>query len=428
MSSLSLVSDYRLSIINATSKVFGIFVPILLAYFVGLNHELEILIYFYGIIIFISNLVIPAIEATLVPIYHEVSNQKDLFSGIFGYLIMTILLIAIFFILLFYNANVVPSFSKEDEVRISFMIILCIPLLLVAVYNSMLSSIANSEKNYTANPISFFIKHVTLLLTFSVMYLTLNVSIWTSLIVSLSLGEIIRYIFLINLCSLRPYIRFKYALFVRAGTKFYERIFFPLVGSLFFSANVLIDRTMATLSQYESSITALFLADRIQSIVFYSLVSALLVTSITVMATSWGHSSKVLIEKAKSIMHRSMRDIAVVSLIIIFMMYVVYSSATHYFDLKDQFYYYLFITTAGYCLTFAPAIGASILSRVLVQIKLTKVILTASIISLLINALLNYYWVKLFGIFGIIMSTIFVHIFVFFLYYYFVSSEYRKVT
>ncbi len=399
---------------NTAGKAVGFLIPFFIAAWFGVTRATDAFFFAYGIIIFISAIFYPVMEKVIVPFIAKVRSDGGDVGRFIGSVsvIITAVLIALSLIIILVIKPVLSIITRFDEksLELIFIIILeTIPLIFFLTWTSMLAGAINAHKRFILPALSPAFRAVVCLL---IIYFLKD--LWGVHVIALGyvIGEIIRFLILFIFVFKKNLFKIRLSFKINKENKRFLRVSsYQVLGMLVVGLTPIIDKTMASWLEI-GSVSILEYADRL-----YMIPTTFLSTGVMVVLLSYW--SERYFKLGKQRLKEDMKKaLIVVTLIAIFIaaILIVFSRwiallafGRGEFDMEKipevslVFIFYL----AG----FFPYIAGRIFVQAHLVLSNTKALLKCGIYISILNIILNYIFMKFFGVAGIALATSFTSIF-----------------
>lgn len=398
----------RTSLLSLLARAVGLSVPIVIAHFFGVSERTDSFFLVYAFMMFVTMTFATALETTLVPFIVE--RKRDtrgprLFLGqvYFSAFIIAILLGPIGYFLAGPPLARYARLSPEAVALAGRYFLETLPMVLFLMWNSILVAHLNSHSRFAAAVSSPLIRSAISVVSILAFHRHFGVE---AVPLGYSLGEGLRFLFL-TLAAARSRLQ-GFTLVWRFDADFLAFVkvaFYQMAGLLAVGANPFIDRTMATRTQL-GGVSILEYSEKIY------LIPVLLVTSgvFTVLLPRWssinsdGDFRKLRAEVKKAMLYVVALALAITLPLLVGADFIV----THIYGsgIKDARTLSLISTCTMIYLVGVPLyLLGQIIIRALLAMKLTRWIMTVSIIKTVLNVLLNLLFMAVWGVVGIVVST-----------------------
>jgi len=392
---------FKLSAITFLSNVLGFLVPVYVAFVYGISPHTDHFFLSYGVITFINVIFSTAISSVTVPFIKEKIDDKawlDEFVSTFFYYsskYLGLICIGAFLTCLLVN-HFIPS-------EFLFYFTLTIPIFLFSVLNSFCFGLLNALHQYNTAALSPFSRAVIIFLTIFLFSKQLGV---IAVILGYNLGEMVKFLQLLYIIKRRNQINVslkvrKYYLiknFIREGS-------YQAISSSISCAAPLIDKIVAAFLAV-GSLSLLDYGDKVALILGILLNSFLVIVlgkwSTEVAARSFKLNKMVHI--LISIFGLSVLVFLIVALSRSVLVNILYPTLPH--DKKEIIAWIIVLNTAGFVFNSVN----QVINIGNIAFKATAILVKTSTIKAMINLVLDIVLGLKWGVIGIVISTVFVHL------------------
>jgi putative peptidoglycan lipid II flippase len=391
--------------------------PLIIANWYGATAETDAFYFSYGIILYLSTIISPAMEKIIVPFLTEIKHSAQQVSDMINSLIASTALIVVLLTLLVISAlkYLLPTLLYEfdsDSIVLAYRILLIVsPMALALVLSSIITGSLNSFKKFKYPAISPLARFLIILI--SMLLLRDRFGIYSIAIAYLA-GEYARLIFLLIVVIKLNILKPKFILQQKKIlSKFFKSSSFQLGATLLFGITVIVDRVIAS-SIEAGSISILHYSERIYYIPF-TLVS---IGLIPVLLTHWGDDfnnklekdiSKFISKLYSSIKYLSYILVPLVLILIIFSKPIIslmlFNDSVIVSAQVDQIFYTYIIL----CLGLLPALAAAIITNAFIVLRQTKYIMYIALIVVIVKPAMSYCFATYYGLYGLALSSTLAH-------------------
>ncbi len=399
------------SVLSIIGKGVGFLIPFFIARWFGISNYTDAFFFAYGVILFLSITVAPAIENTVVPLISQLINKKEdvgsFVSRVIIFLIPILLLFTCVFIIL--ARPILSMITKFDTESLNLIIRLMIelsPLAVLLVISSILAGSMNTYKKFATPALSpAFRAIINLLIIF------LFKDSWG--VYSIARGYVIGEIF--RICILLWSIRKHHLFSWRFSFKFSDDLkelfiitLYPVLGMVAVGLNPIIDQTMATWLG-PTKVSVLSYADRLYTIPVTFLSSGVIVTLLSHWSERYQKHGAVRlsIDVNKAIKFILLASSILTAGLLLFskiIVYLVYGRGALTPHVLNQ----INLTFVCYLFGLVPYILARVVIRALVVLKKLHFLMIVGVLRNVCNIVFNYMFMKRLGVAGIALSTSFV--------------------
>ena len=392
---------FKLFVITFLSNVLGFLVPVYIAFVYGVSKHTDQFFLSYGVITFINIIFSTAISTVTVPFIKEKMEDKvwlrEFISAFFYYSskFLGIACLSVFLLLL------IADHFISNEFLLYFT--LSVPILFFSILNSFCYGVLNSFHQYNTAALSPFSRAVIIFLTIFLFSGRLGV---VAVILGYNLGEMVKFLQLIFIIKRRNNIDVSlkvknYGLikkFVREGS-------YQAISSSISCAAPLIDKIVAAFLAV-GSLSVLDYGDKV-ALILGVLLNAFLVVVLGKWATEVAARSFRL-NKMVHILVSIFGLSAFVFLLVAFgrsmLVNILYPTLPH--DKKDIIAWIIVLNTAGFVFNSVN----QVINIGNIAFKATAILVKTSMIKAVINLVLDVVFGLKWGVIGIVISTVFVHL------------------
>jgi putative peptidoglycan lipid II flippase len=405
------------TILSTVARGIGFLIPFFIAAWFGISSETDTFFFSYGIILYFAQIFAPTVETVIVPYIadHRRGNEDiGLFLGkILGSIVLWVSVLSLAIMLFgLLVIRFVTRFNQTEFSQITLLLIETLPLITLLTITSALSGTLNAYNKFAIPALSPALRAV---FTVSFIYFTKDILGIHAIAIGYVIGEIFRAAFL--LVMLRKFrlfsLIFSFAI-TREILQFFKTASFQIGGMIAVGFNPIINKSMASWLN-KGDISILEYGDRLYVIPVSFLCSGLMVTLLSHWSNNYNRENK---EKTKSQMNKTLVYVAIVSLFIslccllingplINRIYGFNNSIVIYLPMIKTVFAYLVIGITPYILT-------QVFVSFIVAIKDTRILLRCSIWKTVLNIILNFFFMKMWGIKGIAISTTCLSLYTFF--------------
>jgi putative peptidoglycan lipid II flippase len=391
----------KLSSISIISNFVGFLIPVYIAYQYAISKETDDFFLSYGVIMFVGTIFSGAVRSVSIPFLKEKINDKisyDLFiSSVLYYLIL-------FLGLLCLTLCIVAIYLKyHTGETLYWYLFLSVPIVFFSIINSFCYGILNSSEQFYLAEMAPFSRAI---LIFISIYLFSDSLGMGAVIVGYNIGEFGKFIHLIFVIKIKNKINISIKnRNIEIVNTFITQGSFQVLSSAIVGATPLVNRIIASFL-VAGSISLLDYGDKV-----FTVFTVILNSFLVLILSKW---SKDVIDGNFHIshLHKSMLLIFTLS-IILFIIVLTFSEliiSTIYPKVSSEhrsiIESILIINTVGFIFNSV----SQVINRATIALKSTKIMITTSIYRLISNIILGTLFVQLWGILGISIATIGVHI------------------
>ena len=392
------------------AKTIGFFIPVLIASLYGINQETDALFLAYSIIWTITVISSSIGSGIAVPFIAEKSaKNEDINLFINNILSYTITILLTFFIILFCAFKpliaITTAFDSITNSLIFNLTLILSPTAMFLTAGGFIEGLLNYHRKFWIPCIALAIRSCVILI--SILFLKLQFGIY-SIAFAYIAGEFIY--FLLLLITTKKILNF--SLKWNLGNKtemfgFLKVAFFQTAYISFVGINHLINKTMASYVGI-GSVTILEYSEKIYFI-FYNLLPFVFSK---VLLTHWSvlfYEQQV--KELKNHVIKMAKLILLISIPICIILYFLKDQITELVFLRGNFPISSISITSKLVglqmILLIPSILNIVFTKYILVLKATKVLFLISIARTIINIIGNIIGIKLFGLAGILLSTIF---------------------
>jgi putative peptidoglycan lipid II flippase len=389
-------------------KAIGVTVPFFIAAWFGATTAIDSFFLAYSIIIFLSGVFGTTMSRVIVPYIIELKKAGENI----GKFISSILILSCitYFILLLGGTflikeilRITTDYDARGLEKISTFILEMIPFVIFLIWANTLDGFLNSLKKFTLPALLPAIRSIIIV---AVIFLFKGRLAIQAIVLGYIGGELVRFLILFFFILKKRLISFHFSILLSKNLMdFIKKGLFQIIAATFFGINPLIDKTMGSW-EGTGSVSILYYADRLYLIPVLFLVSGFLVTLLSYMSGNLYLENKV---KFRRLIHKAVKSAGIVTLVIMIGGLILYKPLIRFVfsfstlspgeitTIQEVFF--------GYFIGLLPYIISQVYGYALIAMKKTKVIMYLSIITFLLNIILNYLLMQLFHLTGLALST-----------------------
>ena len=407
-SSLLKLSVY-ISGLNIIGKMLGYLIPFFIASFFGVNSNIDVFFYAYGLIFFLAMIFSSTMESIIVPIISELNHDEDIkFKDNFVfeaclYLFIALSFCLVIFYFLFPLLQLITQFSSlQLKLLKTFYVEFC-PFVFFLCYSALFSGILNANKLFWAPAIAPGLRAVIAIVT---MVTLKNRFELHSIIFAYTFGELIRLLFLISLVYQKQFIKIKTSFsFNKRTMELFKNAMFMILGTVVVGLNPIIDNTFASWLS-EGSISLVEYSSKIVAVPYNLLAFGLFVVFLSHLSETL-HSKGI--ESFRQTITSYIKPISLISFIIslgiIFYSDIITNLFFSFADIKQQDINTVKNLTIITMIGFTPYMIIQTYIRGFIALKETKYLLWISCWKVCLNIIFDLIFVPQWGIYGIKIAS-----------------------
>lgn len=396
--------------LGGIGKAIGFLVPFFVASWYGLSPQTDAFFFAYGLIIFLATILSPVVESIIVPFIAESRAKGEDVSTFLGSVlgisaVSMIALTLVFLLIIKPVLGFATQFPQEGQSLIFTILIETAPLLLLLVWTSLLSGVLNSYKVFSIPALSPALRAVIVL---GFMFGFKDKIGVHAIALGYVLGEFFRLVALtliikkLNLFSLRLSIRWDENI-----SRFFKTSSYQIVGMTAAAFTPIINKTMASWLG-PGNVTILEYSERLYMIAITLVTAGLYPVLLSHFSSEFYNSNKQM-EKFIITIKRGIRVVFLVSFLVslVFILLreplvnIVYNRG----KIPDQGLLTIQTTFFFFLVGFISYATGSVLTRALLTLKNTKVIMYAGVLNCILTVVFNYILMNLLGVAGIALAT-----------------------
>jgi Uncharacterized membrane protein, putative virulence factor len=418
------------SILSIIGKGVGFLIPFFVARWFGISNYTDAFFFAYGVILFLSITIAPAVESTVVPFINQLLHSKGdvgkFISTVFLF-ITPILMCLVWGVILLARPtlSIVTKFDSESLDLAIRLIIELSPLIALLVISSILAGSMNAYKRFATPALSPAFRAIVNLL---IIYFLKNEWGVYSIARGYVIGELLRIAVLLYM--IRKYRLFNWNFSFKLSNdikEFFLTSAYQMMGMIAVGLNPIIDQTMASWLG-STKISILSYANRLYVIPITFLSSGFIVT----LLSHWSDRvQKSGILRLASDVKKTLKVCAYISLAIAilsvllskYIVFLCYGKQTFSSSVSNE----VVLCFIFYMVGLVPYILARVLTRALLTLKEVRILMAVGMLKNFLNIVLNIILMRYLGVIGIVMSTSFTSIFEYVFYYrYFKRLVYKN--
>ena len=408
----------KLSAISMLANFLGFLIPSLIAWQFGISRDTDNFFFSYGLITFASTIFTAALRSSIVPFLTERLANKEGFnkflSTLFYYSIYVVSIACAVLLGVFLLLN---HFIKGN---FFFYLALSVPILFFTVQNAICYGVLNSMKQYYVAETSPFSRALVI---YACIFFLGSIFGMSAVIIGYNLGELAKFLHLMYIIKRKNKIELSRKLVDYAEIKpFLKEGSYQAISTTIISASPVIDKAVASFL-IVGSVSILDYGNRL-FMIFNVLFSSFLV----IILSKW---SEDVVKKRFNIkkMNQTIISVFVITftvflLVVLFrsqIVYVLYPKI-HAAD-RGLIATVLVLNMAGFIFNSSN----QVINRATLAFKSTNILVRISIIKSIINVVMDVVLAIKFGVIGIAVSTIIVHLSGFGMNYYLFQEEQKKL-
>jgi putative peptidoglycan lipid II flippase len=399
---------FKLSSVSVLSNLLGFAIPIYIGYAFGVSEETDDFFLSYSIIMFVTTIFSGAVKTVMVPFLIDIIENRakfttfvsTIFSYSFKYIGFLVLLIILTSALIYW----------QTSIRLYLYLAISAPILFFSIKNSICFGVLNSLKQFILAETSPFTRSLVIIL-----FVYLFHDSWglLSVIVGFNVGEGLKFVHLWYVLKVRNKLDVDLKTFDLTTVKhFFAEGGNQILSTSIISSSQLIDKLVASFLVV-GSISVLDYGNRL-FVGFNVIFSSFLVVLLSKWSTSFKKSDFAMSEINRVIKYLFALSFGLVVAIYFskdFIISILYPNIP--IDDRIEIAYILFINSIGFVFNSSN----QVINRATIVTKATRILINISIFKSVLNLVLNIVFAYFFGVIGIAVSTVFVHLFGFVLNY-----------
>ncbi|MBS1566122.1 MAG: hypothetical protein JST39_17190, partial [Bacteroidetes bacterium] len=391
----------KLSAISMLANFLGFLIPSLIAWQFGISKDTDNFFFSYGIITFASTIFTAALRSSLVPFLTEkLAVNKDSFDGfvssLFYYSFYVVSIVSGILLALFLSLN---HFMTGN---FFFYLALSVPILFFTVQNAICYGILNSMKQYYVAETSPFSRALVI---YACIFFLGRVFGITAVIVGYNLGELAKFIHLMYIIRKKNNIRLSRSLVDYTSIKpFLKEGSYQAISTTIISASPVIDKIVASFL-IVGSLSILDYGNRL-----FMIFNVLFSSFLTIILSKW---SEDVVKKRFSMKKMNQTVLGVFCMTsCVFLLVLLFRSQVVYIlypkiQARDRelIAIVLVLNMAGFIFNSSN----QVINRATLAFKSTSILIRISVIKSIINIVMDVVLALRFGVIGIAVSTIIVH-------------------
>lgn len=392
---------FKLSIITFLSNILGFLIPIYIAYVYGISKDTDGFFFSYGVVTFISTIFSGAISSVVVPFIKEKTHDKTwlgtFISTFFYYCSIYVSGLAVLLIVILLGVN---YFIHSNFL---FYIILSIPIFVFTTLNSFCFGVLNSFNQYNTAAMSPFSRAIVIFIVIFLLKGQLGI---IAVILGYNLGELVKFIQLLYIIVKRNGIKIAVKdrdfsmikSFVTEGS-------YQVLSTSISCASPLIDKIVASFLVV-GSLSVLDYGDKV-TLVCTIVLNAFLVIVLGKWSTEYINKT-FRFDKMNKILGiifcASFTVLLMVLLLRTTIANVLYPALSA--DKRSLISWLIVINMLGFLFNSVN----QVVNIGNIAFKATSVMVRTSVIKAIINLVLDIIFGLKWGVIGIVVSTVFVHL------------------
>lgn len=394
---------------STAAKALGFLIPFFIAAWFGVSAETDAFFFSYGLILFLSSVFAQVVESVIVPYISEARAKNDDVGKFVGNILgaFSVGLSVLMGVVLLCIKPVMAILTKFDPHALNLIYRLLVestPLVILLFWSSVLVGTLNTYGKFAFPAISPAFRAIVNLI---IIYLFKDVLGVHAIVIGYVGGEIIRLISLLliiirlKLVHLLISIQFHSRLW-----KFLKTASYQAIGMVAVGLNPIIDQAMASWLG-EGNVSVLSYADRLYMIPISVLVAGLFPVILSHWSKGYYQNEDrewLLQQVKKSVKLVFIVTLAVSIFFIIFsrpLVFLAFARGKFDLSLMDT----LQVSFICYLLGLIPYVTGSMFTRAHLVLKNTRILMKLAILNCIMNMLLNYFLMHVFGVAGIALST-----------------------
>lgn len=420
------------TVLSTFGKGAGFLIPFFVAVWFGATAETDAFFYAYGLIVFMAVIFSPVVESLMVPFIAEARAKNEDVGAFVGKVLGTTL--AILSILsaafLFFIKPLLPLISRfsPEGIDLIFVILLeSIPLALLLVWTSVLSGTLNAYKIFGVPAISPAFRAIA---TLSFIFLFKDSMGVHSIAWGYVVGEAVRLaILFVILGRLKSTLRLKLSLgWDKKFTGFLKTSSYQVASMSVLAFTLIINKTIASWTGV-GGVSLLEYAERLYMIPLTLLSSGILVTTLSHWSSRYQQSRD---EGLRRDVHKTLKALTIFGIFLSGLLYISEDYIVWFAygrgGLPSDKLMEIKIVFEIYILSITPYFLTQVYTRAFMTIQKTKILMNTAFILFLVLICLNFVFVPVLGVRGIVISYLIALLFaLFFLSYSFNRWKYEKL-
>jgi putative peptidoglycan lipid II flippase len=396
---------------GSSGKLVGFLTPFFIAAWFGVSGATDIFFFAYGIIIFLATIFSNSIENVIVPFIVEVRSRNEADVGIFISQLILLSAAALLIViapLLFFTHIIlgkVTNFTGLQQEQFLRIVIETTPLILLLIVNGVLSGMLNAYKLFVFPAIMPAVRSIVTILTIFLLKAWLGIY---AIPLGYIAGELSRLLLLWFLVILRHLPTIKFSLiFDKEILVFVKALSYQMAARATLGLNPIINKAMASWLP-QGSVSILEYADKIYTVPISLLSDGLMVTTLSYLSADY-YGRKKDEEKLRTKVVRIGKIIFIASLLVTVLL-AIFSD----YIVKLVYGYGVFpkektgdvgLTWIMYLFGLVPYMLIQVMMIECLVLKKTKIVMKTALFMNLLNIGFNLVFMKIFGVFGIALST-----------------------
>lgn len=397
------------SIWHIIGKGIGFFIPIFIASIFGINNATDAFFFSYSIVWFITVVISNTSQTAIVPLIAEKQGNSGAINEYINDLIIkliAILLILCIIVLIIIKPLIliITNFSEDVVNKIFLIILFLFPTILFLASSGFIEGLLNFHKKYWASPLATSLRSTVILIIIFLFSRSLNI---LSIVLGYLTGELVYLLILLYLAG--KYYNFKLN-FKKGKTKSFRTFFQGSLGIFMFcffnEINFIVDNSMSSYLGV-GSVSLIVYSEKIFLILYNILPLMLSKVLLSDWSIYWHIEKK---ERLLDIAFSLIKKFALFFVPIFLILFLLRQEITTLVYLRGNFpadkIHQVSELVGFQILIIIPTLLIMIISRYLVVIKQTNVLILISVLRTVINVVGNLICMKIFGLVGILISTL----------------------
>jgi len=408
------------TLLSSIGNGVGFLIPLFIALWFGVTSDTDAFFFSYGLILFISLTVAPAIESVIVPYIVEAKKtESDVAAFVGKVLCITGVGIAVIsgaFLLAVKPLLWTLTKFEVDTLNLVYQLLIEFsPLIILLVWTSILAGTLNAYRKFAFPAISPAFRAV---INLGIIYVFKDLMGIHAIAMGYLLGEIARlailYVVIMRLNLFRLDLSFRFDPKLR---EFFRSAIYQIIGMVAIGLNPVVDRTMASWIE-EGSVSILHYADRLYMIPVTFMVTGLMVTLLTHWSDRYYETG---LGGLREDVKKTAKWVGFISFAIAILLFFFRQPITKLAFGRGAFPLQKLPEVgwvwACYLFGFVPYMMGRVCVRAHLAVKNTKIIMRYGIYAFFLNIFLNYIMIIHFKVAGIALSTSLISLF-YFLYFF----------
>ena len=408
----------KLSFVSMFANLLGFLIPIYIAYNYKISKSTDDFFLSYSIIIYFVAMFSGAVRAVSIPFLKEKIDDKVKFDSFVSTTIYVILkYIGLACIMLSFVMISIYSYKQET---LYWYILISIPIILFSIINAFFYGILNSLDKYYIAETSPFSRAVVIFMTILLLKNWIGMS---AVIIGYNLGEIAKSFHLLYVLRNNNKINISFKnKNINIIRPFLKQGSYQILSTTIVTSTPLIDRVVAS-QLVVGSVSLLDYGDKV-FMVFNTILSSFLV----IILSKWAKEAtenRFNIDSLNSII----KAVFTVTLTLLFIIYFTNEKIIDFIypnilkPERETIAIILLFNMVGFIFNSM----SQVINRATIAVKSTKIMIKTSTVRVISNVILDIVFCKLWGVVGITIATIGVHIIGLVMNYYLFSKDIKKV-